>query len=50
MPDSLNLRDFIQGKGFQTVTVESEGVLIDLDTPDDYERILEKSRRRYDEC
>ena len=55
MSDSSNLRDFIEQKGYQTVAVEDEGILIDLDTPDDYERILEhaknaKSRRDFDEC
>jgi molybdenum cofactor cytidylyltransferase len=46
MPDSSNLRDFIERRGYQTVTVNDEGILIDLDTPGDYERILERTRSR----
>jgi molybdenum cofactor cytidylyltransferase len=42
--DRYNLRDFIQRKGFQTLMVEDEGILIDLDTTDDYKRIIERSR------
>ncbi len=45
-PDSSNLRDFIRRKGYQTVVVEDEGILMDLDTPDDYEQILKRARAR----
>ena len=44
--DSYNLRDFIIRKGYQTLAVEDEGILLDLDTPQDYQRILERSRPR----
>ena len=50
MADTANLRDFIYQKGFQTIAVGDKGVLIDLDTQEDYRRILEKSRGRFDEC
>jgi molybdenum cofactor cytidylyltransferase len=49
MADTSNLRDFIYQKGFQTLTVDDEGILIDLDTQEDYRGILEKSRGRFDE-
>jgi molybdenum cofactor cytidylyltransferase len=41
--DSSNLRDFIQRRGFQTLTVADDGILIDLDTQEDYQRILERT-------
>jgi molybdenum cofactor cytidylyltransferase len=40
--DSSNLRAFIQRKGFQTLAVDDEGILIDLDTQADYQLILER--------
>jgi molybdenum cofactor cytidylyltransferase len=40
--DTFNLRDFIQQKGYQALEVEDEGILMDIDTPDDYRRILER--------
>lgn len=42
--DSSNLRDYIQRHQFQTLEVDDEGILIDIDTPDDYRKILDKSR------
>ena len=39
--DESNLRAFIQRKGFHTLEVNEEGILLDIDTPDDYHRILE---------
>jgi molybdenum cofactor cytidylyltransferase len=44
--DADNLRDFIRRKGFQILEVEDEGILMDLDTPEDYQRILERFRER----
>jgi molybdenum cofactor cytidylyltransferase len=37
--DDSNLRAYIQRKGYHTVEVEEEGILLDLDTPEDYERL-----------
>ncbi len=39
---SDNLRDFIHRKGFQTLEVDDEGILLDIDTPEDYQRILKR--------
>lgn len=38
----ITLRDFIRETGYKTVDVDDEGVLLDLDTYDDYIRIMEK--------
>ncbi|MGE5581812.1 MAG: nucleotidyltransferase family protein [Bacillota bacterium] len=38
--DGYNLRDFIRRQGFVPVTVEDEGILWDLDTREDYQKIL----------
>ena len=37
--EDSNLRAYIQGKGYDTVEVEDEGILLDLDTPEDYGRL-----------
>ncbi|HBE80641.1 MAG TPA: molybdopterin-guanine dinucleotide biosynthesis protein A [Firmicutes bacterium] len=42
--DDSNLRDYIQKKGYQTLAVTDEGILIDLDTKEDYQRIVERVR------
>ena len=44
LPDSAVLRDHIRVKGFTTLEVEDGGVLLDLDTPEDYQVL----RARYD--
>jgi molybdenum cofactor cytidylyltransferase len=36
LPGDAILRDYIQDKGFSTVEVEDEGILLDVDTPQDY--------------
>jgi len=41
-PDTSNLRDFIQRAGYVTVEVEDEGIVLDVDDPDDYRRVLER--------
>jgi molybdenum cofactor cytidylyltransferase len=38
-PDSSTLRDIIQVAGYQTVEVEDEGILLDVDDPDSYEAV-----------
>ena len=43
-PQDSNLRDFIRGKGYETVEVEDETILIDVDTKADYKKAIEKSR------
>jgi molybdenum cofactor cytidylyltransferase len=39
-PDTYNLRDFITQHGFKTMEVDDEAILLDLDTPADYSRML----------
>lgn len=41
--EGSNLRQFIHKRGFQTAAVADEGILLDIDTPQDYQRILEKA-------
>lgn len=36
LPDDGILRDYIQAKGFTSLEVEDDGILLDLDTPEDY--------------
>ena len=36
LPGDAILRDYIRNKGFATVEVEDEGILLDVDTPQDY--------------
>jgi molybdenum cofactor cytidylyltransferase len=40
MPDTSNLRDFINQRGFTAVAVQDEGILRDLDTQEDYRQLL----------
>jgi molybdenum cofactor cytidylyltransferase len=40
-----NLRNFIEQCGCQTIELDDEGVLLDLDTPEDYQAILERVQR-----
>ena len=40
--DDSNLRAYIQGKGYATVEVADEGILLDLDTPEDYDRLRDR--------
>jgi molybdenum cofactor cytidylyltransferase len=44
LPDDAILRDYIQAKGFTTIEVEDNGILLDLDTPEDYETLRARSR------
>ena len=39
LPDSANLRDYIQARGFAAHRVEDEGVLLDIDTPEDHSKL-----------
>ena len=43
-PNSATLRDYIRMKGHTEVEVEQEGILIDLDTPEDYRALLTRYR------
>jgi molybdenum cofactor cytidylyltransferase len=36
LPDDAILRDYIQSKGFTTLEVDDNGILLDIDTPEDY--------------
>lgn len=42
-PDESSLRDVVRALGFRAVSVEAEEVLIDVDTPGDYERVQKRS-------
>ena len=35
---NASLREFINSKGFHTVDIDDEGILIDIDTIEDYEK------------
>jgi molybdenum cofactor cytidylyltransferase len=39
LPGNAVLRDYIQTKGFTPVEVEDEGILLDIDTPQDYQAL-----------
>ncbi len=41
-PDDSSLRDVIRGIGYRAVEVDTEEVLIDVDTPQDYETICRR--------
>jgi molybdenum cofactor cytidylyltransferase len=43
-PADGTLRDYIRSKGFATMEVEEEGILLDVDTPEDYQAL----RARYE--
>jgi CTP:molybdopterin cytidylyltransferase MocA len=37
LPTDAILRDYIQARGYITVGVPDEGILLDIDTPEDYQ-------------
>ena len=39
-PDDSNLRDFIRRKGYETIEVEDRGILVDIDTWEDFEKAV----------
>jgi molybdenum cofactor cytidylyltransferase len=39
LPGDAILRDYIQGRGFAALAVEEDGILLDVDTPQDYEAL-----------
>ncbi len=39
LPDDAILRDYVRAKGYTTVDVQDEGILLDIDTPEDYQAI-----------
>jgi molybdenum cofactor cytidylyltransferase len=45
-PAASSLHDYIEARGYTTVEVDDEGILWDLDTPQDYEMVLARYRRR----
>jgi molybdenum cofactor cytidylyltransferase len=45
-PADSSLRDTIEAKGYTTVEVDDQGILWDLDTPEDYEHLLAQYRQR----
>ncbi len=44
-PDDSNLRNFIGRQGFTPVAVADDGILLDVDTPEDYRQLLERVRQ-----
>lgn len=42
-PEHSNLRDFIRRKGYETIEVEDRGILVDIDTMEDYEGAKKRS-------
>ncbi len=46
MPEDGILRDFIHSRKTEVVEVEDEGILLDIDTDDDYERVKTKFLER----
>jgi molybdenum cofactor cytidylyltransferase len=45
-PDNSSLRDFIRARDFTVVEVDDEGVTMDVDTPEDYEKVKDLHERR----
>jgi molybdenum cofactor cytidylyltransferase len=45
-PADSSLRDYIEAKGYVAIEVEDEGILWDLDTPEDYDHLLTQCRQR----
>jgi molybdenum cofactor cytidylyltransferase len=45
-PADSSLRDYIEARGYTIVEVEDEAILWDLDTPEDYKRLLARYRQR----
>ncbi len=41
-PDASSLRDVLQAIGFSTLAVDAEEILLDVDTPDDYQRVVDR--------
>jgi len=44
-PADSSLRDYIEARGYVTIEVGDEAILWDLDTPEDYERLLAHYRQ-----
>jgi CTP:molybdopterin cytidylyltransferase MocA len=42
MPENATLRDFIHSRWSNAVEVDDEGILLDIDTDEDYECIKKK--------
>jgi molybdenum cofactor cytidylyltransferase len=42
-PENSNLRDFIRRKGYETIAVEDSGILLDIDTQEDYKIAKKRS-------
>ena len=45
-PDTATLRDYIRTKGHTEIEVEQEGILVDMDTLEDYRAVLAKYHLR----
>ncbi|MBN1582306.1 MAG: nucleotidyltransferase family protein [Anaerolineae bacterium] len=46
MPGDATLRDYVNVKGYTAIEVDDEGILLDIDTPDDYDVMRARVRRR----
>lgn len=44
MPGGATLRDYINAKGYIAIEVNDEGILLDIDTPDDYDAMRARVR------
>jgi molybdenum cofactor cytidylyltransferase len=44
LPGDAILRDYIQAKGFTPLAVKDDGILLDIDTPEDYEALRARYR------
>jgi molybdenum cofactor cytidylyltransferase len=44
LPDDAILRDHIRAKGYTTIEVPDEGILLDIDTPEDYQAMRARHR------
>jgi len=46
-PGDATLRDYIAVKGYTALEVEDEGILLDIDTAEDYDRARARYQRRH---
>jgi molybdenum cofactor cytidylyltransferase len=44
LPDDAILRDYVRARGYTTVEVPDQGILLDIDTPEDYQAMRARYR------
>jgi molybdenum cofactor cytidylyltransferase len=49
-PEDATLRDIVQAHGYTEVRVQDESILLDVDTPSDYQTVLARYCARGAEC